>query len=123
MSDTPHQCFSVSTTAYLRNFDPEDEQEVFAVHYEAPPRRNENGTTSYSMILPTLIVSAYMAEPEKIANRVAELLNAHWDENASLAASAAALRDAGLLTSADYHRTINRIEARESVRRFKEIVA
>ncbi len=123
MSDTPHQCFTVSTTAYLRNIDPENDREVYAVHYEAAPRRNADGTTTYSMIAPTLIVSAYMSEPKKIAIRVAELLNAHWDQNASLAASAATLRDAGLLTPADYHRTINRIEARESVRRFKEIVA
>jgi hypothetical protein len=123
MSSTPHQCFTVSTTAYLRNLDPADEQEVYAVHYEDPPRRNEDGTTSYSMIAPTLIVSAYMAEPEKIANRVAALLNTHWDENASLTASAANLRDAGLLTPADYHRTIQRIEARARLCRLKEIVS
>lgn len=123
MTDTPHKCFSVSTTAYMRNFNPEKGPEVFAVHYGAPPIRNEDGSTTHSLILPTLIVSACMSEPEKIAERVAEILNARWDESDSLAASATELRDAGLLGQADDARTINRITARESVRRIKEIVA
>lgn len=120
MTDAPHQCFTVSTTNYMQNFDPEQGREVFAVHYESPPSRNEAGSTTYSLILPTLIVSAYMSEPEKIAGRVAELLNAHWDKSASLSASAAALNEAHLLTDADYRRTINRIQARDRV---QEIMA
>lgn len=43
--------------------------------------------------------------------------------SADLATSAANLRDAGLLAPADYHRTINRIEARARLCRLKEIVA
>jgi hypothetical protein len=74
-----HQCFSVSTTAYMRNFDPEEGGEVYAVHYQRPPVKLENGGTSFGLVFPTLIVSAYMAEPEKIAQRVAGILNQHWD--------------------------------------------
>lgn len=80
MSD--HQCFSVSATAYMHNFNREADGEVYAVHYEGAPRKNEDGTTSFSMIMPALIVSGYIAEPEKIAQRVADILNKHWDDAA-----------------------------------------
>ncbi|AJR24529.1 hypothetical protein [Sphingobium sp. YBL2] len=76
-----HQCFTVSTTAYLHNSRPDRDQDVFAVHYEAPPRKNGNGTTSYSLIAPVLVVTDYMADPEGIAQRVAEILNQHWDRD------------------------------------------
>jgi hypothetical protein len=52
-----------------------------------------------------------------------ELAPAYEQASLDLAASARALRDAGLLGQADYQRAINRIQARDSVRRFKEIVA
>lgn len=76
-----HQCFTVSTTAYLHNSRPDRDQDVIAVYYEAPPRKNGNGTTSYSMIAPVLVVTDYMADPEGIAQRVAEILNQHWDRD------------------------------------------
>jgi hypothetical protein len=78
---TEHQCFTVSTTAYMRNFDPEQGSEVFAVHYQKPPRKNDDGSTSFGLNFPTLIVSAYMAEPEKVAQRVADILNQHWESD------------------------------------------
>lgn len=77
----PHTCFTVSTTAYLRNLDNEDRRaETYAVHYQKPPEDLGDGRRSIGMIFPTLIVSAYMAEPEKIAQRVADILNKHWDD-------------------------------------------
>lgn len=75
-----HQCFSVHQTNYMRNFDPDGGNEVYAVHYEAAPRRNEDGSTTHSLIIPALIVSAYLSEPEQVAQRVAEILNQHWDD-------------------------------------------
>jgi hypothetical protein len=44
--------------------------------HQNAPKRNERGTT-LSMKCPALIVSLYY-EPE-IAERVAAILNAHWD--------------------------------------------
>ncbi|MYL97044.1 hypothetical protein GR702_04560 [Novosphingobium sp. FGD1] len=124
MSDNPHQCFTVETTAYLRNLSAEDRrEECYAIYYQDAPENLGDGTTRIHMSAPVLIVSFWMGEQKAIAECVSGILNAHWDENASLAASAAALRDAGLLAPADYHRTINRIEARERLCRLKEIVA
>lgn len=80
MSDN-HTVWTVDSTNYLRNLHKEDLcEECIAVHYQKPPRRNEEaGTTSFSMKFPTLIVSLYMGEPREMAERVAAILNAHWD--------------------------------------------
>lgn len=82
MPDKPHECWTVSATSYLRNLDSDDlEAEAFAVHYSAPPKHNENGTTTLSLIMPMLLVTGYAAIPKDVADRVAELLNAHWDSH------------------------------------------
>lgn len=79
---TDHQCFTVSQTAYLRNLSAEDRrQDCFAVHYQKPPRKTAGGGTSLSMKFPTLVVTGYLEEPEKIAQRVADILNKHWDDS------------------------------------------
>ena len=75
------QRFTVSSTAYLRNLDPEDIMgECIAIHHQTPPVDNGDGTRSISLCFPTLIVSAYCAEPTAIAERVAAILNKHWAE-------------------------------------------
>jgi hypothetical protein len=82
VTDEPHVCFSASTTAYLRNLDPDENGDVWAVHYQAPPKRNEaEGTTSFSLNFPTLIVTGYLAEPQKIAEKVARILEEHWSDD------------------------------------------
>jgi hypothetical protein len=104
MSDQIHQCWSVSATSYLRNLDADDlEANAFAVHYEAPPQRNDNGTTSHSLIMPMLLVTDYAAMPKDVADRVAEILNAHWDSHGQPANAIAALRavEAAMLRNAD----------------------
>jgi hypothetical protein len=78
MSDG-HQCWSADQTAYLRSLSPED-RSAWAVHYQRPPVTNDSGTTSVSLNFPVLIVTAYSSEPEKIARRVVDILNKHWDE-------------------------------------------
>lgn len=80
-----HQRFTVSTTAYLRNLEPDDlNDEVFAVHYQAPPRQNANGSTSISMRFPTLLVAGYVEDAQGVADKVARILNEHWEaENAA----------------------------------------
>lgn len=80
MTDAPHQCFTASSTAYIRNLDRQDRrQECFAVHYQAPPEKTEHGT-SIGLIAPVLIVSLYMGEQQAIAEKVARILNKHWDD-------------------------------------------
>lgn len=81
MSDAPHQCFTVSDTNYLRNLHRDDLRgECFAVHYERAPERLEGGRTRYSMIFPMLVVSLYFEEQRAIAEKVARILNRHWDD-------------------------------------------
>ena len=76
-----HQCFTVSTTAYIRGLSAKERrEECFAVHYQKPPRKNEDVSTSLSLNFPTLIVTAYLEDQEKIAQRVADILNKHWDD-------------------------------------------
>ena len=75
-----HTVWTVDSTAYLRNLDREDmESECIAIHYQSPPKRNENGTTSHSLRYPLLVVSLYVGQPREVADRVAAILNAHWD--------------------------------------------
>lgn len=83
MGDAPHKCFTVASTSYVRNLDHESRLgEHFAIHYGKPPVRNEEtGTTTFGMIFPLLIVSLYCSEQEKVAERVAEILNAHWESH------------------------------------------
>lgn len=80
MSETEHVCFTVSATSYLRNLSEEDRREpCFAVHYQAPPQDLGNGGRAISLCAPVLIVSQWMTGQQAIAERVARILNAHWD--------------------------------------------
>lgn len=80
MVEQGHQRFTVDTTAYLRNLSSEDRQgKVFAVHYQDPPEQTEAGTR-ISLRFPTLIVAYYVGAPKAIAEKVAHILNAHWDD-------------------------------------------
>jgi hypothetical protein len=80
VSDTQHQCFTVSSTAYIRNLDRDDRRvEHFAVHYQRAPEKTERGV-SIGMIAPVLIVSLWMSEQKAIAEKVARILNKHWDD-------------------------------------------
>lgn len=74
-----HTCFTVSTTAYLRNLDREDLRgRCVAVHYQRPPEKTERGT-SHGLRFPMLIMAGYLEKPDEVAERVAAILNAHWD--------------------------------------------
>lgn len=78
----PHECFTVSSTAYLHHLDDEDRcAEAFAVHYQRPPKKTERGT-SISLNFPLLLVTGYSAAPRDVADRVAAILNKHWDDPA-----------------------------------------
>lgn len=81
MTDNLHTVWTVDSTSYLRNLDKQDLRgECIAIHYQKPPVRNEEkGSTSYSMIFPTLVVSLYISEQREMAERVAAILNKHWD--------------------------------------------
>lgn len=75
-----HKRFTVSQTSYIRNLTAADRREpCFAVHYQKAPRITEYGT-SMSLAFPTLLVTGYLQEPEQIAQRVADILNKHWDD-------------------------------------------
>lgn len=76
-----HQCFTVQRTSYLRNLDKKDlNGDCVAIHYQKPPRDMGEGRTSMSLNFPVLIVSLYAAEQEALAQRVADILNKHWDD-------------------------------------------
>ena len=78
-----HVSWTVNATSYLRNLDSEDlDAETIAVHYQKAPEKTETGTR-ISLCFPTLIVSGYCSEPREVADRVARILNAHWDEPAA----------------------------------------
>lgn len=81
MTDAPHQCFTVSATSYLRNLDREEinEQQI-AVHFQQAPVLHEDGRKSISLNYPILILSLYISNREEIAEKVARILNKHWDD-------------------------------------------
>ena len=71
----PHQCWSVSTTAYVRNAD--RDATFHAVHFQSPPKKTQRGT-SFGLRFPTLIVADYVEDGEAVAAKVAAILNEHW---------------------------------------------
>ncbi len=76
-----HECFTVSTTSYLRNLDAADLREgCVAVHYQRPPQKTENGT-SFGLRFPLLILANYVEKQDEVAAKVARILNEHWDDD------------------------------------------
>lgn len=73
-----HKCFTVSGTAYLRNLTREEISDAVAVHYQKPPRETEGGK-SIGLRFPLLIVAEYVEDKEGVAEKVAAILNEHWD--------------------------------------------
>ena len=79
-AEEAHVVWTVDSTSYMRNLDQDDLRgECIAVHYQSPPKKTERGT-SIGMTMPVLIVSLYSAEPRVVADRVAAILNKHWDD-------------------------------------------
>jgi hypothetical protein len=74
-----HQCFKASTTAYPLGI-AQDDNPTWAIHYQAPPRDNGNGTRTISLNFPVLIVTALPTEPQALAEKAARILNQHWDD-------------------------------------------
>ncbi|SNT05199.1 hypothetical protein SAMN06295912_1352 [Sphingomonas laterariae] len=78
-----HQSFTVDTTAYLRNLDREDRQQrCIAIHYQAAPVEHADGSKSISLRVPALIMSLYLGKPNEAAEKIARILNKHWDDEA-----------------------------------------
>lgn len=46
-----------------------------AIHYQAPPRQNEDGTRSSSLRSPMLIATDLVAEPRRLLEKIAAVLN------------------------------------------------
>ena len=77
-----HTCFTVDTTGYLRNLDREDlAAPCVAVLYQTTPTKTERGT-SHSLRFPMLIMAHYLDDASDVAQRVADILNKHWDQPA-----------------------------------------
>jgi hypothetical protein len=79
-----HECFTVETTAYLRNLSSEDRRsKTFAVLHQKPPVRNEEAkVTSFGLRFPVLIVANHIEDQQAVAEKVARILNAHWEDEA-----------------------------------------
>ncbi|MFT3967611.1 MAG: hypothetical protein QM690_17185 [Sphingobium sp.] len=75
-----HRRFTVRYTAYLRNLGREDlRADCIAVHYQNPPTVTEQGR-SIGLRFPMLIMAGYLQDSEKVAQRVADILEKHWGE-------------------------------------------
>lgn len=72
-----HQYFEATTTAWQP--DRSERKALQAVIYCPKPRKTERGT-SYGMRFPVLVVTDLATGPEAIAQKVADILNKHWDE-------------------------------------------
>lgn len=69
-------------TAEPTSYRPSGEaDETWALVYDATPngRKNADGTTSYSMRIPALIISEYVSDPDQVAADFAGKLNAFPD--------------------------------------------
>ena len=78
----PHRRFTASGTAYMRcqSLEALFRNRWIAVHYQDPPTKTERGT-SISMRFPVLIVTDCVENPEQMAEKVARILEAHWDDD------------------------------------------
>lgn len=56
-----------------------EHDDIWALVYDPTPggRKNEDGTTSYSMRFPALVLVEYVEGPEKVASDLARRLNSH----------------------------------------------
>jgi len=72
---TPKQSWTAETTAWRM---PRDHHPIWALVYDPTPggRKNDDGTTSFGLRFPALILSDIVSEPEKIATEIAAKLNA-----------------------------------------------
>lgn len=76
-----HRRFTASTTGYLYNLtDKERAKPFYAVHFQEAPSTSDEGAKSIAWKFPALIVSDMVDDTESVANRVAELLEKHWDD-------------------------------------------
>lgn len=74
-----HKRFTAETTAYRPDRD--NREPTWAVLYQDPPRPgSEPSTTTHSLRFPCLVVADYAANPQGIAEKVARLLERHWDD-------------------------------------------
>jgi hypothetical protein len=60
-------------------FAAEESSKGWAVYYEPKPRKTDRGT-SYGLRHPILLAGEGLASPEAVTIRVADILNAHWDQ-------------------------------------------
>lgn len=76
MSDERKQKWSAELNHNYRN---DIGEPMWVLRYDPTPggRKNENGSTSYSMTFPALQVTSWVGEPEKAANEIAGMLNSH----------------------------------------------
>lgn len=84
MPEREHQRFTAEGTAYMHNLSRDDlyHHKWMAVLYQDPPKRDEvRRTTSISLRAPVLIVSHYLEDERAVAEKVARILNKHWDDD------------------------------------------
>lgn len=76
MSD--HNFWTVDTTAYLKQMSQQDlRQEVYALHYQAAPRRNEeSNSTTISLRFPVAVAVYYLDDQKANLQSMADALNA-----------------------------------------------
>lgn len=76
MSESKHtpEHWAGETTSYRPS---REAREMWALVYDATPGgvRNDDGTTTYSARIPALIISEYVANPEKTAAELAAKMN------------------------------------------------
>lgn len=80
MTDTDHKRFTAAPTAYLRNRAAQA-GETIAVHFQEPSKE-AGGFRSISLKFPVLVLTGYVANAEAVAEKVARILNDHWDDEA-----------------------------------------
>ena len=81
-TEPTHQRFTAEGTAYMRSLDRKAlNQPWTAILHQAPPRKTESGT-SHALRFPILIVTDIVSDGEKIAAKIADILNKYWDDAA-----------------------------------------
>lgn len=78
--EAEHKCFTVDKTAYVSNMTREEMRDCLAIHYQRPSKTTEHGT-SIGLRFPFLIVASYIENAQEVADKIASILEEHWERD------------------------------------------
>lgn len=75
-----HKCFTVGSTDFRSHLPrKEPNGDWLAIHFQTAPEKTETGAW-FGLRFPMMIMANYLQNPTDLAERVAAILNDHWND-------------------------------------------